>query len=91
MSTVNLRKGSKPKVIDSNPTNVNGWNPDSEGRFAVGVDGDNQMTYLCDGEPVPFEDGFGALTGRDSIPSKIKSSNASIPNWIWETIFGGKK
>lgn len=74
---------SKPKkqdikYIDNKPTQValeggRIGNPDKEGRFSVAHMKDGRREYLCDGKKVSYQDFFGATTGRDAIPKRIRA------------------
>lgn len=66
------------KYIDRNPTQVKlesgeVASPDKEGRFSLAYMEDGRREYRCDDKPVSMADFFGATTGRDSIPPKIRT------------------
>lgn len=68
---------SEKKRVDKNPTQVKledgTWaTPDKEGRFSIEYTG-SEKNYLYDGKPVSTQDAFGALTGMESIPKRIRS------------------
>ena len=82
---------SEAKYIDKNPTQVkleDGRiaNPDKEGRFSVAHMKNGERKYLYDGKEVGYENAFGALTGKDTIPSKMLTSTPYKPGQ-YEQIF----
>lgn len=84
---MNSKKDLKEvKNINKTPTNINGWNPDPEGRCSTGELG-NEMVYMYDNEIISDDDGFGMLSGKENIPSKLSASYSDIPKSKWNKIF----
>ncbi len=81
---------SQIKSIDKTPTDFNGWNPDSEGRFSLAHMKDGSRKYLYDNQEVELKDAMGALTGKDSIPRK-KSVAIRYKPGQYERLFGTKE
>lgn len=82
---------SKVKYLDKNPTQItlsdgSIGNPDKEGRFSVAHMEGGERKYLYDGEEVSYENAFGALAGRDSIPSRLSMTPRFRPGQ-YEKIF----
>jgi len=71
-------QSSEVKSVDRTPTQVSQedgtiWNPDTEGRFSIAYGHDGRREYQCDDKPCDLQDFFGATTGKDTIPKKIRS------------------
>lgn len=61
------------KNVNKKPTDIGGFNPDKESRISTGVIG-GEMSYIWDDkEIISDSDGFGMLTGKTKIPSKVTS------------------
>jgi len=62
---------SQADKVDRQPTNINGWNPDPEGRIQLAYTKEKRQ-YVFDGkEELRLEDAVGMLTGKESIPKKL--------------------
>ena len=77
------------KNVNKKPTDLDGFNPDKEGRVSTGTI-DGEMVYVWDDkEVISDSDGFGMLVGRQKIPQTLKSYQ-SIPLDRFNKIFKGE-
>ena len=66
------------KNVNKKPTDLDGFNPDKEGRVSTGTIGGEMVYVWDDKEVISDSDGFGMLVGKQEIPGRLKF-NQSIP------------